>query len=89
MTHPLCFGKVCCLALRAERERALKLDEYLQIKAAAAYLGISQNTLRNWERAGKIVTYRHPINGYRLYKQSDLAHILAAITPSDHSKPHT
>lgn len=61
----------------------MKLDEYMQIKAAAALLGVSVNTLRNWERAGKIPTYRHPVNGYRLYKKSDLEAMLAAIARSD------
>jgi len=58
----------------------LKLQDYLQIKAAAAFLGVSASTLRNWERSGKLVAHRHPINGYRLYRKSDLEAILAAIT---------
>ena len=29
---------------------ALKVQDYLQIKAAAAFLGVSSSTLRNWER---------------------------------------
>lgn len=57
----------------------LKLQDYLQIKAAAAFLGVSASTLRNWERAGKLVAHRHPINGYRLYRKADLEAILAAI----------
>src|SRR5690349_240407 len=47
----------------------VNIGDYLKIKAAAAFLGVSVNTLRNWERAGKLATYRHPINGYRLYKK--------------------
>ena len=58
---------------------ALKVHDYLQIKAAAAFLGVSPSTLRNWERAGKLVAHRHPINGYRLYRIADLEAILAAI----------
>jgi DNA-binding transcriptional regulator YiaG len=27
-----------------------KIDDYLQINEAAAYLGISPSTLRNWEK---------------------------------------
>ena len=53
-----------------------KLDEYLKIAAAAKYLGGSQNTLRNWEAAGKIKVRRHPMNRYRLYKVSDLDKVL-------------
>ena len=61
----------------------MKLQDYLQITAAAEYLGVSPNTLRNWERAGKLATYRHPINGYRLYKKTDLEALLAAVRRSD------
>lgn len=38
-----------------------KLDEFMQIAEAAEYLGVCQNTLRNWGRAGKIREYRHTI----------------------------
>jgi MerR family transcriptional regulator, copper efflux regulator len=61
----------------------VNIQDYLKIKAAATFLGVSVNTLRNWERAGKLATYRHPINGYRLYKKSDLEALLAAIKRSD------
>jgi len=53
-----------------------KLDEYLRIKEAAEYLGVAQNTLRNWGRAGKIPEHRHPLNNYRLYRVSDLDELL-------------
>ncbi len=54
-------------------------QEYLRIKAAAAVLGVSVNTLRNWERSGKLVAYRHPVNGHRLYKRVDLDALLASV----------
>ena len=53
-----------------------KLDEYLQIKEAAAYLGVCRKTLRNWEASGKIAVHRHPINNYRLFKVGDLDRLL-------------
>lgn len=66
----------------------MSLQDYLQIKAAAALLGVSVNTLRNWERNGKLKTYRHPINGYRLYKKADLDALLAAVeSPGPLTKP--
>ncbi|MDZ4850167.1 MAG: helix-turn-helix domain-containing protein [Pirellulaceae bacterium] len=49
-----------------------KLKDFLRITDAAKYLGVSPNTLRNWERSGKIVAHRHPVNGYRLFKQEEL-----------------
>ena len=45
-----------------------KLRDYLRISQAAEYLGVSPNTLRNWENAGKLVAHRHPVNKYRLFK---------------------
>tara|TARA_R110002072_G_scaffold287242_1_gene452566 strand:- start:10809 stop:11015 length:207 start_codon:yes stop_codon:yes gene_type:complete len=53
-----------------------KLNDYLRVSEAAAYLGVAPNTLRNWERAGKIVSHRHPVNDYRLFKQEDLDALL-------------
>jgi len=53
-----------------------KLDEYLRIKEAAEYIGVCQNTLRNWEAAGKIPVYRNPANNYRLFKRADLERLL-------------
>ena len=49
-----------------------KLRDYLRNSEAAEYLGVSPNTLRNWERAGKIEAHRHPVNHYRLFRQQDL-----------------
>ena len=57
----------------------MRLSDYLQIKAAAALLGVAPNTLRNWDRTGKIRVYRHPVNNYRLYKKVDLQRLLASI----------
>jgi MerR family copper efflux transcriptional regulator len=63
-----------------------KLDEYLQITEAAEFLGVSRNTLRNWGREGKLVEHRHPINNYRLYKQTDLEALLQTAEKSSARK---
>lgn len=57
-----------------------KLDEYLQISEAAEYLGVSRNTLRNWDMLGKLPVYRHPVNNYRLFKVSDLDKLLKRLS---------
>ena len=54
-------------------------QNYLRIKTAAEFLGVSESTLRNWGRNGKITTYRHPISRYRLYKKTDLEGLLKEI----------
>jgi len=52
------------------------LREYLQIKEAAAYVGGTPATLRNWGNSGKILEQRHPLNNYRLYKKAELDKVL-------------
>jgi MerR family copper efflux transcriptional regulator len=56
-----------------------KIDEYLKIKDAAALLGVSPGTLRNWEKLGKLKAHRNPNNQYRLYKKIDLEKLLNEI----------
>ncbi len=63
------------------------LRDFLRISEAAEYLGVSPNTLRNWENAGKIAAHRHPVNGYRLFKQKELDELLRPIQSSDFIEP--
>ena len=56
-----------------------KLRDFLRISEAADHLGVSPNTLRNWERAGKIVAHRHPVNRYRLFRREDLDAVLRQV----------
>ncbi len=57
-------------------------SKYLRIKDAAELLGVCDNTLRNWGRAGKISEHRHPVNNYRLYLESDIMKLLSEIERS-------
>ncbi len=41
--------------------------KYLTIKQAAKIIGVSELTLRNWDRTRKFSAWRHPINNYRMY----------------------
>jgi MerR family copper efflux transcriptional regulator len=52
---------------------------YLKIKEAAEFLGVSELTLRNWDKKGKIFAHRHPVNNYRLYRRADLEKFLEKI----------
>lgn len=63
-----------------------KLRDYLRISQAAEYLGVSPNTLRNWENAGKLVAHRHPVNKYRLFKREDLDALLKQVQRPDRKK---
>jgi DNA (cytosine-5)-methyltransferase 1 len=57
-----------------------KLHDYLRIQEAAAFLGVSPNTLRNWGREEKVPEFRHPVNNYRLYRRSDLEELLRQVS---------
>ena len=46
--------------------------EFLTISEAAKFLNVSVSTLRNWDKAGKLMLVRHPMNSYRLYCLDDL-----------------
>ncbi len=50
--------------------REASVHDLLTIKAAAELLGVSEQTLRRWDKAGKLRARRHPMNGYRLYPRS-------------------
>jgi MerR family transcriptional regulator, copper efflux regulator len=60
----------------------LNLRNYLLIREAANFLGVSEGTLRNWHREGKIVAHRNPINGYRLFRKIDLERLLRRVDNS-------
>ncbi len=55
------------------------LGDFLTVQEAAAVLGVSPSTLRNWDRSGKLRAKRHPVNGYRLYDRSELEGLLRQI----------
>ena len=56
--------------------------DYLRIKEAARLIGVSEATLRNWGKQGKIKVHRNPVNGYRLFKKRDLEEVLLALKRS-------
>lgn len=47
-------------------------SDYLRVGEAAAYLGVSRQTLRRWDDEGKLVALRRPGSNYRYYKRADL-----------------
>ena len=44
----------------------------VSLKDASKYLGVTKNTLRNWDRSGKLKAVRNTMNKYRLYRKEDL-----------------
>ena len=60
-----------------------KLNEYLTVSEAAEVLGVSKDTLRRWDRAGKLKARRHPITKYRPYLKKDLSFLLRGLADGD------
>lgn len=48
------------------------MDNYLKIGEAAKIIGVSTETLRRWDDAGKFESMRHPINNYRVYPENNV-----------------
>ena len=53
-----CFCKVATLQ---------NMQANISLSEAAQLLNVSKETLRNWDRAGKLKSKRHPMNNYRTY----------------------
>ncbi|MFN0166678.1 MAG: MerR family DNA-binding transcriptional regulator [Bryobacteraceae bacterium] len=43
--------------------RPISTRDFVKIHEAADLLGVTEQTLRNWDRARKLKPVRHPING--------------------------
>ncbi len=60
--------------------------KFLTVNDVARLLGMSPLTVRNWDRAGKLVAYRNPVNNYRMYKIEDVETIIRQIEHSRETK---
>jgi len=47
-------------------------EDFLKVAEAAAYLGMSAQTLRRWDRDGTLPALRRPGSDYRFYRRADL-----------------
>ena len=52
------------------------MKKYLTIKEASQLLGVTPLTLRNWDKAGKLLASRNPINNYRVYRKEEIEKLL-------------
>ncbi|MCV7230720.1 MerR family DNA-binding transcriptional regulator [Mycolicibacterium komossense] len=53
----------------------------LSVGEAASLLGVSADTLRRWEKAGRITSLRTPV-GHRRYNRADVEALLTAEQPA-------
>lgn len=61
-------------------------NEFIAIKQAAKILGVSIQTLRKWDKKGKLLAHRNPMNNYRLYKKEEIFKLLEDIEKSTGEK---
>lgn len=55
------------------------MKEYYSLGEASEILGKSKETLRRWDRDGKLIAVREPISNYRVYKKEQLNSFLEAL----------
>ena len=48
------------------------MKDFYTVSEVADMLGTTKETLRRWNKSGKLVPQRHPFNNYRVYQTSDL-----------------
>ena len=53
------------------------MSEYLSLSETAELLGKNKETLRRWDREGKLVAVREPLSNYRVYRKSDVETLFA------------
>lgn len=56
-------------------------NEWLTTKELADRLGVHVDTIRRWERRGRITCVRHPVNNYRLFLWTEIVEELSNNEP--------
>lgn len=59
------------------------MKEYLTLSETAALLGKNKETLRRWDREGKLLAVREPMSNYRVYRKSDVLEIFSGFVSND------
>jgi site-specific DNA-methyltransferase (adenine-specific) len=59
-------------------------DRIYTISETAEVLGISAQTLRRWDKSGKFISKRHPINNYRVYTEEQINTLVEELEPDYH-----
>lgn len=51
----------------------------ITVKQAANLFDVSIQTIRRWDKAGKLKAQRHPMNDYRLYREVEIKKLVELI----------
>lgn len=58
------------------------MEGYLSVKEAAERLQVSTQTLRRWDKQGKLPSLRHPLNNYRYYTETQIEAVVKSLEPA-------
>ncbi|NDI98666.1 DNA (cytosine-5-)-methyltransferase [Flavobacterium sp. LaA7.5] len=62
------------------------MDKYLTLAQTAELLGKNKETLRRWDREGKLSAVREPISNYRVYRKSDVENLFSAFISKENEE---
>ena len=55
----------------------LVMNEYMSLTEASELIGKSKETLRRWDRDGKLSAVREPMSNYRVYKREEVQNLFS------------
>ncbi len=53
--------------------------KFINVGEAAKALNVSSETLRRWDKSGKFISIRHPINNYRVYSANQMTDLFTEL----------
>ena len=53
------------------------MNEYMTLSETSEYIGKSKETLRRWDKEGKLPAVREPMSNYRVYRKSDVDNLFS------------
>jgi len=65
------------------------MNEFLTLTEAAEWIGKSKETLRRWDREGKLTAVREPISNYRVYRREDIQSLFSEFVTTVEDTIHT
>lgn len=57
------------------------MENFLTISQVAKLVGVNPQTIRRWDKTGKFVSTRHPINNYRVYPHDQVERLREELNP--------
>jgi len=57
-------------------------NNYISLSETSKLIGKSKETLRRWDREGKLIAVREPISNYRVYRKEDIRELMGELFES-------